>query len=200
VRTLAVLTFLAMTLHKNLENSKLYGRLVPEPPLFGLWEVEEFTLDGKIRPPVMSDGGRWKRVIFRKPITFRKGVPGKPTVAITNMLGKTVWLSDVEVNPEQMTITLTNPKEPPLSSQSSVVRILSYTEPEPAVIVLEGEIEFLADGSAAPKRVKVRLRHYGKDKFLLSSRGFHWISEVPYNQFGPRTEDPPKIPPPPKKP
>ena len=48
--------------------------------------------------------------------------------------------------------------------------------------------------------VKVRLRHYGPDKFLLSSRGFHWINEVPYNQYGSRNEPPPKIMPPPKRP
>jgi len=36
-----------------------------------------------------------------------------------------------------------------------------------------------------------RLRHYGADKFLLSSRGFHWINETPYNQYGPRFDPPP---------
>jgi hypothetical protein len=48
--------------------------------------------------------------------------------------------------------------------------------------------------------VKARLRHYGKEQFLLSSRGFHWINEAPYNQYGPKNEPAPKIPPPPKRP
>ena len=78
--------------------------------------------------------------------------------------------------------------------------MLRYREVEPEVIVVEGEVAFLADGKSGPKQVKARLRHYGQDKFLLSSRGFHWINEVPYNQYGPRTEPPPKIPPPPKRP
>ncbi|HEV3437717.1 MAG TPA: hypothetical protein VG122_10185 [Gemmata sp.] len=198
VRTLLVLTFLGVTLYRGHENSKLYGWLVPEPPLFGLWEVEEFTLDGKIRPPLTTDSDRWQRVIFRKAITFQKGQPGKSSVGITNMLGKPVLVSEVMVDPEQKTISLSKPGGSPQSGEPPVVRVLRYTEPEPGVIVLEGE--FLADGSAGPKQVKVRLRHYGKDKFLLSSRGFHWINEVPYNRFGPRTEDPPKIPPPPKRP
>jgi hypothetical protein len=68
------------------------------------------------------------------------------------------------------------------------------------VIEVEGEVAFLADGKPGPKQVKARLRHYGSDKFLLSNRGFHWINEMPYNQYGPRTEPPPKIPPPPKRP
>jgi len=198
VRTLVVFTFLGVTLYKGHENSKLYGRQVPEPPLFGLWEVEEFTLDGKIRPPLTTDSDRWQRVIFRKPITFQKGQQGKSSVGITNMLGKPVLVSEVVVDPEQKTISLSKPGGSPQSGEPPVVRVLRYTEPEPGVIMLEGE--FLADGSAGPKQVKVRLRHYGKDKFLLSSRGFHWINEMPYNRFGPRTEDPPKIPPPPKRP
>jgi hypothetical protein len=193
-----VLTFLGVTLYQDHENSKLYGRQVPEPPLFGLWEVEEFTLDGKIRPPLTTDSDRWQRVSFRKPITFQKGQPGKSSVGITNMLGKPVLVSEVVVDPEQKTISLSKPGGSPQSGEPPVVHVLRYTEPEPGVIVLEGE--FLANGSAGPKQVKVRLRHYGKDKFLLSSRGFHWINEVPYNRFGPRTEDPPKIPPPPKRP
>ena len=200
VRTLIVLTYLGVLLYGSYENTKLYGRSVPEPPLFGLWEVEEFTLDGKIRPPLTTDSGRWQRMIFRKPITFRKDKPGKPSVGITNMLGKRVLDAEVEVNLEQKTIRLSQTGGPPQVGKTPGVYVLRYTEPEPAVMILEGELEFLADGNAGPKRVEVRLRHYGKDKFLLSSRGFHWINEVPYNRFSPRTEDPPKIPPPPKRP
>ncbi len=77
--------------------------------------------------------------------------------------------------------------------------MLRYREVEPEVIEVEGEVAFAADGKFGPKQVKAKLRHYGKDKFLLSNRGFHWINEMPYNQYGPRTEPPPKLPPPPKR-
>jgi uncharacterized membrane protein YphA (DoxX/SURF4 family) len=200
IRTLVVITFLSVTLYQNNERSKLYGREVPEPPMFGLWEVEEFTLDGKVRPPLTTDEGRWQRVIFRKPLTFQKGTPGKTTVAIYNMRGKQAYVSEVEVNEEEKTISLIRPPGQSQSEEARVMYVLRYTEPEPEVIVLEGELKILADGNNGPKRIKVRLRHYGKDKFLLSSRGFHWINEVPYNRFGPRTEDPPKNPPAPKRP
>jgi hypothetical protein len=81
-----------------------------------------------------------------------------------------------------------------------VVHVLRYTEPDENVIEVEGELTFYADGQYGPKQVKARLRHYGKEQFLLSSRGFHWINEVPYNQYGPKNEPAPKIPPPPKRP
>jgi hypothetical protein len=198
VRTLVVLTFVGVTLYQNYETSKLFGRQSPEPPLFGLWEVEEFALDGTTRPPLTTDADRWQRVMFRKARTFRKANPGRPSVGIINMPGKSVLFAEAAVDEEQKTITLTRPGGQAGSGPGPTV--LRYTEPEPGVIEVEGEVAYPAGGNNDPKRVKARLRHYGSDKFLLSSRGFHWINEVPYNQFGPRTEPPPKIMPPPKRP
>jgi len=78
--------------------------------------------------------------------------------------------------------------------------VLRYREVEPELIEVEGEVAFRADGKVGPKQVKARLRHYGYDKFLLWNRGFHWINETGYQTYGLRTEPPPKIPPPPKRP
>ncbi len=194
VRTIIVLTFVGVTLYGNHERSKLYGTLTPEPPLFGLWDVEEFTLDGKVRPPLTTDAGRWQRVTFNKALTFRKSNPAKPRIGITNMLGTSVLFAEFEADENKKTITLTSRGGPP------AVHVLRYREVEPEVIEADGEVAFLADGKFGPKQVKVRLRHYGEDRFLLSNRGFHWINETPYNMYGPRTAPPPKIPPPPKRP
>jgi uncharacterized membrane protein YphA (DoxX/SURF4 family) len=200
VRTLVVLLFVGVTLYNNYEMSKLYGPLVPEPPLFGLWEVEEFSLDEKVRPPLTTDAGRWQRVTFNKAFTFRKSSPGKPQVRITNMRGQYILIAEVEVDEEKKTITLTRPGDPPGSTTPPIVHVLRYREVEPEVIEVEGKVALFADGKFGPKQVKVRLRHYGKDKFLLSNRGFHWINEMPYDQYGLRSEPPPKIAPPPKRP
>jgi hypothetical protein len=200
VRTVVVLTFVGVTLYQNHESSKLNGRLSPEPPLFGLWEVEEFALDGTIRPPLTTDSDRWQRVVFHKAFTFQKSNPGKPSVGIFNMRGKSILFAQVVVDEEQKTITVTRPGGPPDSGAEPTVQTWRYTEPEPEVIEVEGEVSYSGEGNINPKKFKATLRHYGRDKFLLSNRGFHWINEVPYNQFGPRTEPPPKIMPPPKRP
>ncbi|HEU4415887.1 MAG TPA: hypothetical protein VFT65_13965, partial [Candidatus Angelobacter sp.] len=34
------------------------------PPLFGVWGVDEFQLDGQLRPPLLTDGARWQKAIF----------------------------------------------------------------------------------------------------------------------------------------
>lgn len=36
----------------------------PLPPLYGIWIVEEFSLDGQSRPPLATDNLRWRRVVF----------------------------------------------------------------------------------------------------------------------------------------
>lgn len=199
LRTAAVLTYVGVTLYENNESSRRYGRGVPEPPLFGLWEVEEFALDGQVRPPLTTDAGRWQRVVVRKGASFQKSTPGKPSLGVYNMPGKSVLFAQVEVDEAQKTITLTRPAAPgsPTPPQTHLLR---YREIEPDVIEVEGEVPFFADGKFGPKQVRARLRHYGKDKFLLSSREFRWINETPYNYHGPRNEPPPKIPPPPKRP
>src|SRR5207302_1726046 len=37
------------------------------PPFFGIWNVEEFLLGGKVLPPLETDGTRWQRVVFQFP-------------------------------------------------------------------------------------------------------------------------------------
>src|SRR5262249_19584227 len=154
---------------------------VPEPQLYGLWEVEEFTLDGQVRPPLTTDADRWRQVSFRKPFSTQKSKPAKPSVSITNMPGKGVLFAGVEVDEEKKTITLSRPSGPtvpggqaaPSSPTTPAGHVLTYKEVEPGVIEVEGEVAYVADGKSDPRQVKVRLRHYGKEKFLLSSRGFH---------------------------
>jgi len=36
----------------------------PKPPLYGLWEVDRFALDGVERPPLWTDPLRWRRAVF----------------------------------------------------------------------------------------------------------------------------------------
>ena len=50
----------------------------------------------------------------------------------------------------------------------------AYTRPAPDRLVLDGEI----DGH----KEKMELQLVDRSKFLLVSRGFHWIQEYPFNR------------------
>ena len=49
----------------------------------------------------------------------------------------------------------------------------SFSQPAPGQLVLDGSI----DGH----KVHARLEWFDRSKFLLVSRGFHWVQEYPYN-------------------
>ncbi len=43
----------------------------PRSPLYGIWDVEELSVDGQVRAPVLNDyDRRWRRVIFDEPASM----------------------------------------------------------------------------------------------------------------------------------
>jgi len=51
------------------DRRKIEGNLETITPLYGIWIVEEFTEDGQVKPPLVTDGNRWRRVVFNYPGT-----------------------------------------------------------------------------------------------------------------------------------
>ena len=46
-------------------NTRGGGR--PLPPLYGIWEVKQMSIDEQLRPPLLTDSARWRRAIFDYP-------------------------------------------------------------------------------------------------------------------------------------
>ena len=44
-----------------------YGGGAPKSPLYGIWNVDQMSIDGQIRSPLLTDYDRWRRVIFDRP-------------------------------------------------------------------------------------------------------------------------------------
>src|ERR1043165_6008288 len=63
-RTLFVLALVALSVQQARENQKFY---TARSPFRGIWNVEEFALDGRVLPPVVGDASRWRRVVFDYP-------------------------------------------------------------------------------------------------------------------------------------
>lgn len=51
-----------------------YGGGRPKSPLYGIWNVEQLSIDGQLRSPLLTDYDRWRRVIFDFPerVTFQR--------------------------------------------------------------------------------------------------------------------------------
>jgi hypothetical protein len=72
------------------------------------------------------------------------------------------------VDPNSRAITLTR------TSDKSEAARLSFERPSPDRLTLVGTM----DGH----KLRMQLRLFDRDSFLLVSRGFHWIQEYPFNR------------------
>ncbi|HEY9420228.1 MAG TPA: hypothetical protein VIW92_02350 [Thermoanaerobaculia bacterium] len=156
-RTLFILAFAALALYQSWSVRSKFGDAAPKPPLYGIWNVEEFAIDGEVRPPLLTDKERWRRMVFS-----RVGA-----VSIYPMEAGYKYYS-LKLDPIQRSLRLSKPSDP--KSQS----VLSYRQPEPGVLAVDGTF----DG----RKVRARLRRVDEKSFELINRGFHWINEYPRNR------------------
>ena len=131
---------------------------MPRSPLYGIWNVEEFEVDGKASPPLITDAQRWRRVVFDFP----------KSIAI-QLMSDSRRRYGLDLDTEKMTLALVQPNDPSRSKT-----LFSYTRPEPGLLAMEGTL----DG----RKIKARLRRADTSDFRLLSRGFHWITEYPFNR------------------
>jgi hypothetical protein len=157
VRTAAVVAFVGLSLYSAHGMRKLYGDLAARSPLYGVWNVDGFTVDGEDRPPLVTDAGRWRRVVF-----------DYPQVLAVQLMSDNRQRFNLKFDDAGRTLALTKRDDPSWKAD------LAYRQPEPEVLTLEGTL----DG----KKVRAKLRRAGEKDFLLRSRGFHWINEYPFNR------------------
>jgi uncharacterized membrane protein YphA (DoxX/SURF4 family) len=132
------------------------GDGAPDPPHFGVWEVESFVENGKTLPPLTTDPIRWQRVIIN-----RRG-----RLNLRRMNGARVSYK-LDADASRQTLTLT---AYPLAAPVT----LTLTELADDQIELSGPID--------DAYVTARLRKMDDSKQLLMTRGFHWINEAPFNR------------------
>ena len=157
VRTLLVTLYLGIALWGAYQGRKEYGDLSPRSPLFGIWKVDEFEVDGKARPPLVTDADRWRRVVF-----------DHPKMVSIQFMSDTRRRYMLNLDAGSKTMALTKRDDPAWKTT------LNYQEPEPGLIALEGTM----DGH----KIRAKLRRTEKPDFLLINRGFHWINEYPFNR------------------
>jgi hypothetical protein len=157
LRTVLVVAFAFMVLYGAQQSRQTFGDRSPRSPLQGIWSVEEFEVDGKVRPPLMTDATRWRRVVF--------DYPGMIAIQLMSDSRNRYRL---KLDTGQHTLALTKRDNPDWKSD------FSYQQPEPELLKLEGTL----DG----QKIRAKLRRVEESSFLLVTRGFHWISEYPFNR------------------
>jgi hypothetical protein len=151
------LYLLAMGLYGANQSWTSFGGGAPTPPLFGIWVVDAMTIDGQARPPLVTDMDRWRRVVIQnaRSISFWR----MDDTAVT-------YASQTDM--DKATITLSK------ASDKNWTAHLAFTRPAPDRIVFDGDL----DGHA----LHMDTQRFDREKFLLVSRGFHWVQEFPFNR------------------
>jgi hypothetical protein len=122
------------------------------PPLYGIWEVQQMSIDEQPRPPLLTDSTRWRRAIFDYPdrMAFQR-------------LDDSFAPYGASVNLPNRTLALTKKGDKNWNA--------SFTFQRPA------EDRLILDGRMDNHQVHMELQLTDRNSFLLVSRGFHWIQE-----------------------
>ncbi len=164
LRTLLVVAFLGSSFYDAYKMSKTDGEQAPKPPLYGAWNVDEMVSDGAVRPPLLTDATRWRRVVFAYP-----GYVALQPIGATDARSKSFYA--VVVDAKAKTLTLT---KGPMTKDKAWRAVFAYSQPAPDRLVLDGVL----DGH----KIHAMTHREDRSKFLLVNRGFHWINEYPFNR------------------
>jgi len=129
----------------------------PKSPFYGIWNVEQLSIDGQLRSPLLTDYDRWRRAIFDFPkqMSFQR-------------MNDTGDGYAVSINETDKTMTLTR------NTDKTWTGNFTFQRPTPQQLIL--------DGSLGGHKMHMQLELVDRNKFLLVNRGFHWIQESPFNR------------------
>jgi len=175
VYVIALTLFVASSARRQFKNVPLTN------PLYGIWKVDEFSADGQVRPPLLSDNLRWQRIIFDSENSTTSGVLWVVTIQEMNgqfslyvaqigTHGNTFSLRTAEPN-LYTSWTFTSAMDPRGQNRNAD---LSYNRTQPDTLILEG----LMNGH----RLRVTLKKEER-QFVLETREFRWINDDFYANF-----------------
>jgi len=156
VRTLAVAVFLVMSIREVRENLRNYSGPASRSPLYGIWRVDGFQVDGR-EIPLGADLTRWRRLIF----DIR-------TTATVQTMDDSNRRLRAQFDEKKQTLTVSRRNEPQWDGR------LVYTRPDPNTLTI--------DGMLGGHQVHALCHSEPIPKFLLTTRGFHWVNEYPFNR------------------
>ena len=130
-----------------------------KPGYFGLYQVETFVRNGDTLPPLRTDSTRWFRIAIENSYNLR-------VVLSNDSARRYTYKADTAAH----TLAL-SPME-----DTTIKLNIDYTEPT------AGRFSLVLRQKSDSVHMTGRLIRDFKKEFLLTNRGFHWISEYPFNR------------------
>ncbi len=129
-----------------------YGNGSPKSPLYGIWNVDELSIDGQLRAPLLTDQGRWRRAIFVTPerVAFQR---------MDDSFAR--YGTSIDLKDKTMTLTKTSDKNWKAN--------FAFQRAEQDQLILDGNMD--------SRRIRMRLHLIDQSKFPLVKGGFHWAQD-----------------------
>jgi hypothetical protein len=137
------------------EGYKSYGGGAPRSPLFGIWDVQRTVIDGAERPLTLGDSTHIRRVLMQR-----------PTGISLQRMNDTFRGYAAAIDTTAKTITITMP--------DTTKSVFTYERPTNERLIL--------DGTWNGQGMRLELAFRDPESFVQRSRGFHFISPVPFNR------------------
>jgi uncharacterized membrane protein YphA (DoxX/SURF4 family) len=154
---LFAVVLISVTAYNSWLNWNKYSGGRPKSALYGIWDVEQQSIDGELRPPLLTDSSRWRHLIFDAPerMSFQR-------------LDDSYERRGAAIDVNQKTLSLTKDDDKNWKAN------FTFTRPAADQLTLDGSM----DGHS----IHLQLKLFDRSQFLLVNRGFHWIQEHPFNR------------------
>ncbi len=134
-----------------------FGGGRPQSPLYGIWNVDQLSVDGQPRARVATDQEQVRRVIFDP-------VDRMSLQHMDDSIDR--YSAKIDVTKETVSLTKANDK--------NWNGTLHFQRPAHDQLTLDGDMD--------SRKVHMQLQLIDRNKFLLVNRGFHWVQEQALNR------------------
>lgn len=137
-----------------------YGDLRPKPPLYGIFDVDQFVLGADALPPLATDTRRWKQIVLQSP----------DYVHVKLMNDSVVYYpASWDEATHKLTIRRTQS-----GGSDQILAMFTYRKTDTPGLILEG----VFDNESAI----IHLRERDLQSFRLMNNRFRWVQEYPFNR------------------
>ena len=164
IQVVVAIYLVGATAYDAWENEWLVrGSITSKPALYGIWDVEQFSLDGQVRPPLLTDHDRFRRVIFDSGIVWELNIDAHGGAVAFQRPDDSFVYYRTSIDVHDKTLTLTDPSP----GRKEWNAHLTFERPSADQLVLDGDIN--------KHNLHLQLHLFDRDKFELVSSGFHWV-------------------------
>ena len=148
------------------------AQIQQRPPLYGIWNIDRMWIDGVERAPLLTDYGRWRRLVIQQPGSVqyqRMDDSFDGFSATTDMANKSMVFTEFADPRAAMTM----PPAARANAPKTETGRLTIEQPTSDRLILDGAI----DGT----RYRIEARYFDPARFRLMQSRFNLMADRPWN-------------------